>query len=121
MGAAARYAAAIGLERIQRLAWARAEELRARLAALPGARVLDRGGQRCAIVTVAFRGHDPAALVDRLRARRINGNVSLREYAVIDFEEKGVAGAVRLSPHYYNTSEEVETVATALAELVEAR
>jgi selenocysteine lyase/cysteine desulfurase len=120
MGAAARYAAAIGLERIQRLAWTRAEELRGRLAVLPGARVLDRGGTRCAIVTVAFRGHDPAVLSDRLRARRINANVSLREYAVIDFDEKGVAGAIRLSPHYYNSAEEVETVATALAELVDA-
>jgi len=118
MGEAGRYAAAIGLDRIQRLAWTRAEELRQRLGSLPGARVLDRGRERSAIVTVAFAKHDPEVLVSKLRARGINTNASLRAYAVIDFDEKGVAGALRLSPHYYNTTGEVDAVTAALAEAI---
>jgi hypothetical protein len=43
--------------------------------------------------------------------------VSLREYAQYDFAEKGVESCLRLSPHYYNTVEEVAQVVSAVAEI----
>jgi len=45
-----------------------------------------------------------------LHDHRINASISLREYAVLDFDRKGVPWALRLSPHYYNTEEEVRMV-----------
>lgn len=115
LGAAARYAAAVGPGGMQR-ARVLATQLRERLAAIPGVLPMDRGAERCAIVTVATRGQDPADLKQRLRARHINTSVSDRDDAVIDMDEKRVASVLRFSPHYYNTEEELETAALALEE-----
>ena len=53
-----------------------------------------------------------------LRARGINTSSPAREDAVIDMDAKGAASALRISPHYYNTAGEIETVASVLGELV---
>jgi selenocysteine lyase/cysteine desulfurase len=83
---------------------------------VPGLRVLDRGLERAAIVTVSTEGIDAEVIVGRLRAQRINASASRAEYSVIDMAEKGAATAVRLSPHYYNTDEELDVVVAALTE-----
>ena len=36
----------------------------------------------------------------------------------IDMDEKGVRSALRLSPHYYNTPDEIDAAVAALAELL---
>src|SRR5207302_1618264 len=61
LGEAARYALAVGSAGGER-AWSLAAELRERLAALPSVRVLDRGRERCAIVTIDVGRHDAADL-----------------------------------------------------------
>jgi selenocysteine lyase/cysteine desulfurase len=118
MGAAVRYALDVGVEQAAARAWELARTLRDRLAALDGVRVLDRGAALCAIVTIHVAGQDPAVLVRRLRERGINTSSVDRTSAVIDFDEKGVEGALRISPHYYNTEEEVDVVVEALKDLV---
>jgi selenocysteine lyase/cysteine desulfurase len=45
---------------------------------------------------------------------------SLREFGIYDFDAKGVSTAVRLSPHYYNTEEEVDAAVAALGEILRA-
>jgi selenocysteine lyase/cysteine desulfurase len=109
LGAAARYAREVGLERIRSRAWGLAALLRERLDALPGVRALDRGETLGAIVTVEVEGRNPGDLVRRLRREGVNTSSVDRSSAVLDFDEKGVEGALRLSPHYYNTVDEVET------------
>jgi selenocysteine lyase/cysteine desulfurase len=115
VGAAARYAREVGMDTAQRRATALAARARRALAELPGVRVLDRGRELCAIVTFAVEGLDPAAIASTLARDRINVNVSLRMYAVIDFDDKGVPSAVRVSPHYYNTVAEVDALVHAIA------
>jgi selenocysteine lyase/cysteine desulfurase len=115
LGEAARYALDVGVEAGGGRARTLAEALRRACARLPGARVLDRGAELGAIVTVAFADTDAADLVRALRHQHINASASRREYAVIDMAEKQAATAVRLSPHYYNTEEEIEAVVSALA------
>jgi selenocysteine lyase/cysteine desulfurase len=119
LGAAVRYALEVG-EGGQERAWRLAALLRERLAGIPGAVVLDRGTTRCAIVTVAIAGRDPAELKRRLRARGINTSVSDRQDAVLDMDEKHVTAVLRLSPHYYNTEDELDTAVGALTELARA-
>ena len=115
LGAAARYSAAVGAAGMAR-ARNLAAQLRERLATIPGVRLMDRGRERGAIVTVATDGRESADLKQRLRARRINTSVSDRDDAVIDMDEKRVTSVLRFSPHYYNTEEELETAALALEE-----
>jgi selenocysteine lyase/cysteine desulfurase len=120
MGAAARATLAAGQEGRDR-ASALAAELRERLAAVPGVRVLDRGRERCALVTVAVDGWQATELKLRLRERGVNTSASRREDGVLDLDDKGVESVLRLSPHYYNTAAELETAAAALAEILRGR
>ncbi|MDQ4080490.1 MAG: aminotransferase class V-fold PLP-dependent enzyme [Gemmatimonadota bacterium] len=121
LGAAAEYANTAGVERIGTRAVALAELLRSRLARLDPVRVLDRGRDRCAIVTASVDGWDAPALVEQLRRRHINVSASLRWYGLLDMTEKGVESAVRFSPHYYNTTEELDAAVDAVAEIVATR
>lgn len=116
LGEAARYAMDIGIEAARDRAWGLAAHLRKHLSAIEGVTVLDRGQQLCAIVTITVEGWTPDALALALRARKVNTSVLTNVDAVLDFSDKQIDGALRISPHYYNTAEEVEE----LVRLVEA-
>jgi selenocysteine lyase/cysteine desulfurase len=118
LGAAARYALEVGAETARDRAWGLAAYLRERLAELPSVRVLDRGPVLCAIATAAIEGRDTAEIKLALRARGINTSSPHREDAVIDMDSKRVSSALRISPHYYNTEEEIDTALQALEELL---
>ena len=114
LGAAARYAQEVGVERTSARAAELAAYARERLGALPGARVLDRGRKRCAIATFAFSGTDAHELAGVLRTSGVNTSVAARSSALVDMDAKGVQAALRVSPHYYNTREEVDRLAEAV-------
>lgn len=115
LGAAALYALDVGLETARDRARALAADARLKLAEVPGARVLDRGAELCAIVTVALGGLDADAVKLELRRRHINTSATTRAAAVIDMDQKGAASAVRISPHYYNTADEITRAVEELA------
>ena len=117
LGEAARYANQIGIEVAGGRARDLAASLRNKLRALPGFRVLDRGKELAAIVTVEVPAWNPPELVEYLRTRKINTSATLREYAVIDMDEKRTTSALRVSPHYYDTEAELDTVVGALQSL----
>ncbi|MBI3491629.1 MAG: aminotransferase class V-fold PLP-dependent enzyme [Acidobacteria bacterium] len=117
-GEAARYATALGLERIRDRVRALAGRLRQALSAIDKVRVLDRGTDLCGIVSAWIDGWNPRDLVAALRDRRINTNAQIRAYAVIDYDEKGVTTSLRISPHYYNTEDEIDRTVSAIRELV---
>ena len=119
VGAAAEYALRVGAEAAGERSWALAAYARARLAELDGVRVLDRGPSLCAIATAELGGRDAETVKLALRARGINTSSPLREDAVIDMDEKRAASALRISPHYYNTAEEIDAAVAALAEVLE--
>jgi selenocysteine lyase/cysteine desulfurase len=118
MGAAARYASRVGLGPIQERARGLAASLRERLSGVDGVRVLDRGPELGATVSAAIEGWDPADVVSELRRRGINASAQERAYAVIDYDTKGVEGALRISPHYYNLESELDTFLGTLAEVL---
>jgi selenocysteine lyase/cysteine desulfurase len=117
-GAAARYAYDVGLEVARDRARALAAHARTRLGAVPGVQVLDRGLELCAIVTASVAGWDSKDLKLGLRARGINTSSPHREDAVIDMDEKGASSALRISPHYYNTKEEIDSAIEALEDIL---
>ena len=117
LGAAARYALAAGQPGHER-AWRLAALLRERLDRVPAGRVLDRGRERCAIVTLDVRGRDAAELELRLRERGINTSSADRKSGVLDMDDKRAATVLRFSPHYYNTEDELDAAVAALIELL---
>jgi selenocysteine lyase/cysteine desulfurase len=117
LGEAARYATGVGVGEGGRRARELAASLREKLGAVKGVRVLDRGSELAAIVTAEIAGWDARELSLFLRQRGINSSASLRAYAVIDMDEKKVSTALRLSPHYYNTDQEIEAAVEAIRSL----
>lgn len=114
MGAAASYAARVGVEAGGTRASGLARRLRERLTAMRGVRALDAGEHLCAIVTVEVEGHDARDVVRRLRREGINTSALDRTSAVIDMDAKAARTALRISPHYYNTDDEIDAVIAAL-------
>lgn len=119
-GAAVTYAQLVDVARAGARAVGLANHLRTRLATLDGVRVLDRGRDPCAIVTLDVEGHDAVTIVSELRRRHINASASLAWYGLIDMAEKSSTSAVRLSPHYYNTLEEIDSAIEAIDEIIRA-
>lgn len=116
MGAAIDYALACGIEPIAERIGMLASRLRTGLAEIPGVMVRDRGTVQSGIVTL--RVDDAAGVVAGLRARGINTSLSTPDYSRIDFGRDQATGLVRISPHAYNTEDEVDRAIAAVAELV---
>jgi selenocysteine lyase/cysteine desulfurase len=119
--AAVKYALGVGVERIAKRTPALGMALRDALTEVPGVTILDRGHQRCAIVTLTIAGWPAQEARELLSSLGINSSVSLREYARYDFDEKGVDSCLRLSPHYYNTDEEINAAVEAITGLARQR
>ncbi len=112
--AAVEYANNLGLDGIEKQVTAIADYTRKRLQEVPGLRILDRGRQRCGIVTSHIEGLRPGQVMKALQDAGINAGVARTFNALIDFQEKGVDWALRISPHYYNTSEEIDRLTEVL-------
>ena len=115
--AAAEYALDAGIERCGERARSHAAYLRERLSGISGMKLLDRGRELSAIVTVELEGRDARKIVEQLRTIGINTAATLQWYGMLDLGPRGVQSAVRLSPHYYNTTDELDRVVDVLAEL----
>src|SRR2546423_11027340 len=116
LGAAARYALAVGSggrERAHRLA----ALLRQLLAEIPGVRVLDRGRERCAIVSLGVAGRGGGGLKLRLPDPGLKPSSAGRTSGGLDMDDKGATSVLRFSPHYYNTEDELDAAVGTLAEL----
>jgi selenocysteine lyase/cysteine desulfurase len=118
---ATRYALSVGMDKIARRTPALGAQLRQGLKEIEPVRVLDRGSEQCAIVTFTIDGWIGEAFKKQMDMRGINSSLGFRELALLDFTSKGVEWCLRLSPHYYNTEEEVELVVGAVDELSRAK
>jgi len=70
--------------------------------------VQDRGKQRCNIITFSLTGHTPEKTKNHFSRSGINIYIMTKVSAVIDFAEKDIEWVVRVSPHYYNTENEID-------------
>ena len=117
LGVACDYALALGVERGEARLKQLATRLRSRLAEIPGVHVHDRGENLCGIVTFTVDSHDCDEIRHLLHARGINTWVSSMSHSRMDLEPRQLAELVRASVHYYNTEDEVDRCADAVAEL----
>lgn len=106
-----RYALDVGIDAIADRNADLCAQLRDQLAQLPGVRLLDEGDRLASIITL-FSEHKPAAdLKAALSAERINTSLSPHGAAILDYDRKGMTTAtLRISPHYFNTDLELDTL-----------
>jgi selenocysteine lyase/cysteine desulfurase len=88
------------------------------LGALKGVTVLDRGPRLGAIVSASIAGWDANVLVEQLRLRGINSSAAVRAWALLDMDAKGAETALRISPHYYNSEQEIDALFDALDDIL---
>lgn len=113
--AAVRQALELGLEAVAERTLALGTELRARLDDLSGVSTHDLGKVRCAIVTARVADVDSADVAEALKLARVNVTVTVPEDTQFDMEDRGLPPLVRLSPHYYNTKDELEYAVDQIA------
>jgi selenocysteine lyase/cysteine desulfurase len=95
--------------------------LRGELSAIERMKILDRGAEKASSVTFQVADLAPEHIVSELRKRKVNVVASYRAYGLIDFDEKGVDWAIRASPHYYNTIQEIDLFTEALKEIIKIK
>ncbi|HMI65537.1 MAG TPA: aminotransferase class V-fold PLP-dependent enzyme, partial [Cyclobacteriaceae bacterium] len=112
------YALSVGLADIQSKNRILCERFRLGVGTIPGLALLDLGKQQSSIITVRIPRWQPKDLLEALRKQNINTSISYRIFALIDFEKKGVDWALRVSPHYFNTEEEIDLLLNSVREMV---
>ena len=112
--AAIDYALNIGMSQIEARIKHLASLIRARLEAIPQLKVLDQGKELCGIVTFTSDTIPQEKICSAIEAAKINFSTVPYESALIDFIDKQVKGAIRISPHYYNTETEIDTLMEAI-------
>jgi selenocysteine lyase/cysteine desulfurase len=116
---AVRYANLVGIEAIAQQNQQLMHRLRTGLERLDGLVLLDRGSRQSNILTFHTIRQSLATLEDALRRGRVVFTGQLSHFALIDFQQKGVDWVIRLSPHYFNTLEEIDAVVDIIANALE--
>jgi len=80
-------------------------------------RVLDLGENLSSIITAEIPGKSANEVLQYLRNVNVNTSTSHLSNAHIDFASKKVDWALRISPHYYNTEDEIDTLIQSLEDL----
>jgi len=117
LGAAVQYALDLGLGRIEERIGDLAGTLRARLAAIPGVTVHDKGDRLCGIVTFSVAGIDAQKVKAALQEKKINVSVGNAQNTLVYMNRHHLISVVRASLHYYNTYQEIDTLCSAVADL----
>lgn len=122
LGAACRYARDIGPEQIWRRIKQSSDDLRARLSALPGITVQDRGAQLSGIVTFCHTDITAQEYVARLRDEfQINTSVTTTQLTRKDLLGQGTYELVRASVHAFNSDAELSRLIKAVETIGEGR
>ena len=111
LGAAVDYSLALGMDAIRMRIDYLSFELRLLLAEVSGVHVLDRGIEKSGIVTFNHERVEAAEIVAGLKNSGINVSMGTPEYSQVDYIAHQVSSLVRVSPHVFNTREELERCA----------
>lgn len=114
LGTAIDYAMDWGLPAIWQRVSAVADDLRAKLATVPGVTLTDLGQVKCGIVTFTKDGADLPALKQKLLEQKINISVSTGSGSRVGFDRRGLDAVVRTSVHYLTSEEEVDRLIAAI-------
>lgn len=108
---ALRYANEVGIANIQSYNQKLIRRLRNNLGDMDGVKLFDKGSKKCNILTFRKDLKTLEQIKSSLDENKVFFSVSKKEWGLIDFEKKGVDWAIRLSPHYFNTLDEMDSVA----------
>jgi cysteine desulfurase / selenocysteine lyase len=115
LGQALQYANALDIAAIESRCQAIAGILRQQLTQNPKVVLLDKGTKLCNIITFRPTVGTEDEWKHHLAKHLVYYSMTYKNYALIDFNKKEVDWAIRLSPHYFNTTTEMDSVANIIA------
>jgi selenocysteine lyase/cysteine desulfurase len=118
LGVAIDYALAWGLGAISERVRFLAATLRQKLADIDGVTIADQGLEPCAIVTFSCAQIPADQLQQQLALRQINTSSVPFSANPVSSEKLHHPALLRVSPHYYNTAEEIEHFVAELKQLL---
>ncbi|MVM28509.1 aminotransferase class V-fold PLP-dependent enzyme [Spirosoma sp. HMF4905] len=107
---AIRYANQVSLEAIIQQNQHLMNRLRTGLEQIDGLVLLDRGSRQSNLLTFHTTRQSLPTLEATLRHERVIFTTQYPPSALIDFQRKGIDWLIRLSPHYFNTLDEMDSV-----------
>ncbi|MBT8218193.1 MAG: aminotransferase class V-fold PLP-dependent enzyme [Bacteroidia bacterium] len=110
MKEAIRYALDVGLVNIQDYNQELIQQLRSKMESIHGVTIYDQGSRKCNILTFRKSEKSIEELITSLEAQNVVCGLSQRHWGLIDYGKKGIDGTVRLSPHYFNTLDEMDNL-----------
>jgi selenocysteine lyase/cysteine desulfurase len=116
-GAAVRQALDLGLDRIRAAIAEPADDLRARLARVPGLQLRDLGLERSGLIAFTLAGRSGTEVQAALLAQGINLGFNTRAYTPLDMDARGLGEILRASVSYLTTEAELDRFTAALRAL----
>lgn len=116
-GEAANYALKLGMTRIEERIRFLANYARQGLSSTDKVSILDKGDDQGGIITLNVPNREPDQVRAVMDSHSINISISAKDSGLIDFDEKGVDWALRISPHYYNTTGEIDFCVSIINQL----
>lgn len=114
---ALRYLNAIGIKNIEKQNNVIMKRLRNNLSAIPSVTCYDLGTETSNIFTFRKEGKTLEETQHCFSKKNVYYGVSQKNQGQIDFNKKGVDWVVRLSPHYFNTKEEIDSISEIIEEM----
>ncbi len=121
LGVAIDYADALGMQAIEARVTALAAHCREVLGQLPRVELRDIGTRQCGIVSFSVDGVDPEYIVAQLGLAGFVVGASTPASTPVDAQRRALPTVVRIAPHYYNTSAEIDACAGHLSGLIQGR
>lgn len=121
LGAAVEYARALGLENIRKRVNNLAEDLRSELSTLPGITVQDLGEEHAGLVTFSHASVAAGEITAAMAAENITVKTIPRAGALLDTLARDIPELVRISAHYFNSEDELDTTLSVLRRAIAAR
>ncbi len=107
---ALRYLNEIGIQNIEERSNKIMKKLRSNLAAIPSVTSYDLGTKTSNILTFRKEGKTIEDIQNCFSKNQVYYGISQKHQGQIDFNKKGIDWVVRLSPHYFNTEEEINQI-----------
>ena len=104
----------IGIQEIEKINMELSCYFRKKLAEIDTIKLLDFGLHLSNIITFCHQTKSLASIENILKNNKICYSVATKNNAIIDFEAKNVEWAIRFSPHYFNTFQEIDFVVSVL-------
>ncbi len=114
---AMKYLQSFGIDKIEEYNHKLIGKFRANLSSISGVQTYDRGSRTCNIVTFRKKDKSLEQIKEVFDSNRLFFSVSEIEWGLIDFSKKGVDWVIRLSPHYFNSVDDIDRASQIIEDL----